>query len=336
MNINPTIANRHISSFKALLLSALFLCPSISKAQQVDYSAVSVPEEFGIEFKKITAPSDYVCLPEVKRNRGNIQWFSNRVLALVPGGEEIAYLSFRNDATNVFIKDLQKQGGARQRTNRAGVLDFSFSPDGKDLYFSEQRGSTTQIFRTDAKNGYACRQITSGANDYSPTVVGNNIFFARLENNGCGIWSYNLTDNFLSNYTAGQNPAAIPGEKALIVARPTVTGQTELWKINYDNGVEECLVSDPKRSFTTPIVSPDGKRIAFVGSSYIETPNFVYPNTDIFVCNIDGTDIRQLTYHAADDLSPVWSGGGQYLYFVSQRGDADGTPNIWRMVVDGY
>ena len=28
----------------------------------------------------------------------------------------------------------------------------------------------------------------------------------------------------------------------------------------------------------------------------------------------------QLTYHAADDLSPVWGRDGRYIYFVSQRG----------------
>lgn len=292
---------------------------------------VAVPEEAGTEFKKITAPSDYVCLPEVRRGRNDIQWFSNRVLALVPGGQEIAYLSYRNDATNVFIKDLQKQGGARQRTNRAGVIDFSFSPDGKDLYFSEQRGNTTQIFRTDAQSGYACRQITSGANDYSPVRIGDNIFFARQENNGCGIWSYSLTDNFLSNYSSGLNPAAVPGDKSLIISRPSAAGVSELWRINYENGVEECIVSDPRRSFTTPMVSPDGEYVVFVGSSFIEGPGFTYPNTDIFVSRLDGSDFRQLTYHAADDFSPVWSGGGQYIYFVSQRGDADATPNIWRM-----
>lgn len=57
----------------------------------------------------------------------------------------------------------------------------------------------------------------------------------------------------------------------------------------------------------------------------------MYSNTDIFVCKIDGTGFSQLTYHAADDLSPVWSKDGKYIYFISQRGDAAGIANIWRM-----
>lgn len=42
--------------------------------------------------------------------------------------------------------------------------------------------------------------------------------------------------------------------------------------------------------------------------------NKVYPNTDIFVCHIDGSNLTQITYHAADDLSPVWSKDGKYIY----------------------
>jgi Tol biopolymer transport system component len=71
--------------------------------------------------------------------------------------------------------------------------------------------------------------------------------------------------------------------------------------------------------------------VLFVGVSDIVTPNFVYKNTDIYACRIDGTSMVQLTYHAADDLSPVWSCDGKYIYFVSQRGSATATANIWRM-----
>ena len=51
----------------------------------------------------------------------------------------------------------------------------------------------------------------------------------------------------------------------------------------------------------------------------------------IYACRIDGTGMAQLTYHAADDLSPVWSRCGRYIYFISQRGSASATANIWRM-----
>lgn len=61
-----------------------------------------------------------------------------------------------------------------------------------------------------------------------------------------------------------------------------------------------------------------------------------YWNTDIYVARTDGTDLSQLTFHAADELSPVWSKDGQYIYFISQRGSSTGTANIWRMTFDNF
>lgn len=325
------MANRHIAAIAlATLLSGGF---TAAKALSVDYSVMAVPEETGLELTKMTGKSDNVCLPLVKRRGATINWFSNRVLAPMPGSDEIAYLSFRNNSTNIFIKNMSRQGASRQRTNRANVIDFSFSPDGKDLYFSESRGKTNQIFRTSASNGYVCRQITSGASDYSPiaTADGSQVFFTRLDNQGSGIWSYNLENNFLSSYSAGLNPCPISSEPALFIVRQVPDGNSELWKINYETGTEECIVADPDRSFTSPTVSPDGQWILFVGNSLLEAPGIKYPNTDLFVCRTDGSDMRQITYHAADDLSPVWSNDGKYIYFISQRGDAEGTANIWRL-----
>ena len=102
--------------------------------------------------------------------------------------------------------------------------------------------------------------------------------------------------------------------------------------IDYQKGMEECVVSDPKRSFTTPSISPDGKWILMVGSSLIDKgPRKKYPNTDIFVSSIDGSNLIQLTYHPADDISPVWGKDGKSIYFISQRGSSKKVANVWRI-----
>lgn len=317
-------------SFFLALFSGFILSLS---AQQVDYSVVSVPEEAGIDFLQVTSNSDYVCMPLVKRTRKSINWLSNRIIDITISGTHIAYLSYRNETSNIFIKELGKQGGSVQRTNRKGVLDFSYSPDGKYIVFSEDRGASHQIFQTDAQNGYVCRQITSANQDYSPAYTPDmtQILFARQEANGTSIWAYNVANNFLSSYAPGMNPCPVKGESAIYCTRTSTDGRSEIWKINYETGNEECIVSDPNRSFTTPSLSPDGKWLLFVGEGTINAENFVYRNTDIYVCRTDGTELAQVTYHAADDLSPIWSRDGRYIYFVSQRGSAEGIANIWRM-----
>ena len=309
------------------------LCGTVLlNAQKVDYSVVNVPEESGIDFTRITADNDNVCMPIVKRSSKNVDWLSNRILGISTDGKDLAYLSARNNTTNIFIKDLSRQSSSVQRTNRQAVLDFSYSPDGKYICFSEKQGRLTQIYQTDARSGYVCRQITSGNADYSPIYSPDmsQIFFARQENKGISIWSYNIANNYLSNYTQGMNPYPTSANTALCV-RTNANGRSEIWRINYGTGVEECLVSDARHSFTSPLLSPDGNWILMTGSSEIVTGKFSFWNTDIYVCRTDGTQLQQLTYHVADDLSPVWSKDGKYIYFISQRGSAEACANVWRM-----
>lgn len=195
-----------IQPYSMVFLLAL-ACES-TMAQSVDYSVVSVPEESGTDFTQISQTTDYVCMPEVKRSNRGIGWFSNRILDISTDGSQIAYLSFRNNTTNIFIKDLSKQGSSIQKTNRTAVLDFSYSPDGKQIVFSEARGKTNQIFQTSADKGFVCRQITSGNMDYSPIYSADMklIFFARQENKSISIWSHDMQNNFLANYSQGLNP----------------------------------------------------------------------------------------------------------------------------------
>ena len=318
---------------KLIIYAALLLLSSSVTAQKVDFSVVFVPEESGNNITRISAAGDYVCLPVVKRSANGVSWFTNRILGISPDGTSLAYLSARNNATNIFITDLSKQGGSVQRTNRQGVQDFSFSPDGKYICFSEVRGKECQLFQTDAKNGYVCRQITSGAKDYSPVYSNDmkQVFFAREERNGFSVWSYSMANNFLATYSVGLNPYPVSEESAYYCTRLSAVGNCEIWRVNYETGMEECIVSDPNRSFASPILSPDGKWLLMAGGSKIESGSFKYWNTDIYACRTDGSNLNQLTYHAADDLSPIWSPDGKQIYFISQRGDAEGTANIWRM-----
>ena len=313
-----------------LALGMFFFCASY--AQNVDYTVISVNEESGREFTKITSEGDYVCMPEVRRAYDRVSWFTNRIISLSPDGKGIAFLSYRNNTSNIFVKSLDRQGSSIQRTNRQMVLDFSYSPDGSTLCFSEQKGDFSQIFVTNATSGYVCRQITNGANDFSPVYSNDmsNIFFARQEVNGYSIWSYDTKNNFLSNYSAGMNPCLIPGTKSLLCTRVGGDGKSEIWRIDFEKGVDECIVSG-NGSFSTPSLSPDGEWIVFTGESAIPYKRDYYHNTDIYACRADGTQLTQLTFHACEDLCPIWSEDGKYIYFISQRGDTNGAANIWKM-----
>ena len=84
-----------------IILSMMLALSIMANAQQVDYSVVSTSEESGIDFTKLTKESDYVCMPQVSRGLKSITWLTYRILAISPKGDVIAYLSYRNNSTNI-------------------------------------------------------------------------------------------------------------------------------------------------------------------------------------------------------------------------------------------
>ena len=122
----------------------------------------------------------------------------------------------------------------------------------------------------------------------------------------------------------------IPGtQDEVYCARFTSNKESEIWRVNFRTGVEEVILSQPEKSFTTPQLSPDGKWLLVTGNSKSEKEGIV--NTDIYVVRTDGTQLTQLTYHPGNDLSAVWSPDGRSIFFLSQRGSADRVYNVWRM-----
>ncbi len=75
---------------------------------------------------------------------------------------------------------------------------------------------------------------------------------------------------------------------------------------------------------TAPSVSPDGKKVAFMSNRN--------NNWDIYVINIDGSNLQRLTTDDAQDGLPTWSPDGKAIAFVSNRG---GPWAVWAMTPNG-
>lgn len=55
-------------------------------------------------------------------------------------------------------------------------------------------------------------------------------------------------------------------------------------------------------------------------------------NWDIYIVDADGKNLTRLTMNESTDYKPVWS--GDYIYFISDRGNKKGNSNIWRFKAD--
>ena len=90
---------------------------------------------------------------------------------------------------------------------------------------------------------------------------------------------------------------------------PTDQDGPAIWLMTAGGQEPRPLV--PGMTGDQPAWSPDGSRIAFASA--------VEGNLDIFVVDLDGTDLRRLTRHEATDEYPSWSPDGDQIAFGSLR-----------------
>ena len=102
-----------------------------------------------------------------------------------------------------------------------------------------------------------------------------------------------------------------------------------------------CLLAQQKRAFTfddlisfgrvsDSQVSPDGRTVAFVITSYNKAENT--SNSNIYLVPIDGGLVRQLTSAKKANNNPRWMPDGKSIAFVSTR---DGESQIWVVPTSG-
>jgi TolB protein len=72
------------------------------------------------------------------------------------------------------------------------------------------------------------------------------------------------------------------------------------------------------------VVSPDGRRICFSSNRD--------GNPELYIMNLDGTNVFRLTNHPAADITPTWNPQGTQIAFTSDR---RGPPQLYTIGADG-
>lgn len=107
-------------------------------------------------------------------------------------------------------------------------------------------------------------------------------------------------------------PSWIPNEFALLYSS-WKNGSTQILKHDLSSGNRTVFARHPGSCFS-PAVSPDGKKVAMV-LDMSGSPN-------LWVSDIDGGNLKQLTFGRDDVSSPGWAPNSQELVFSTRSGRA--------------
>lgn len=105
-------------------------------------------------------------------------------------------------------------------------------------------------------------------------------------------------------------------------------GAPEIWGQRRRDGAHERLYpAAPESGFmvSTPVWSPDGKRLAFVQGDR-------RGNSDIMVLSLENGRVRRLTDGNGINTEPTWNPNGTQIAFTSDR---EGGPQVYLMQDDG-
>lgn len=229
-----------------------------------------------------------------------------------------------------------------------------FNGNDYDLYFGQADGSGTKFFR-------------AGASQPAFNADGSRIAFHSWKGDSRGLVTMDVSGangKLVANFIEDQLPTwTADGQSIIFLTRRSGGRQSELVKADAATELAEIIIigegeypavsSSGQMVFkgwgqtafglrvasekmenvqsitnvdedTGPVLSPDGERVAFMSRRD--------GNWEVYVVNVDGSDLQRLTNDPAEDGLPAWSPDGNAIAFVSNRG---GPWAVWAMTPDG-
>lgn len=103
-----------------------------------------------------------------------------------------------------------------------------------------------------------------------------------------------------------------------------------------DDGSQQQLLIDTGGNDIEPAISPDGTKVAFSSANYNVDGSGQEGFYDIYVVNIDGSNLQRLTHGIAEESHPSWSPDGSKIVFSRGNvGSGTGGTDIFIMNADG-
>lgn len=255
-----------------------------------------------------------------------------------PDGKRLAYISNSEGSPQLFVRWMDTGQTALLTNLTESPRNLEWSPDGRSLAF-------TQFVRSEAPTLARAPEKPEGAKWAPPVTVVDRMIYRA---DGDGYLPHGFTHVFIVSADGGTPRQLTTGDfdhdSALSF---TPDSQQLLFSANRHDAWEYepqnsevfalSLATGNLRQLTTrfgpdnrPTVSPDGKRIAYLG---YDDRKQGYQVTRLYVMNADGTGARVVSEAFDRDVEdPVWAADGRSLYFVY---DEFGARKVGTMTLDG-
>ena len=140
----------------------------------------------------------------------------------------------------------------------------------------------------------------------------------------------NGSEIFISDFD-GYNTQGVTKDGSIVAAPTWAPGRLGLYytsyKLNHADIFHHDVSTGARKAFAryggsnmSPAVSPDGSKVAMILSKD--------GWTDLYVCDLDGSDLRRLTKSRQDESSPCWSPDGRWICFAGKENERRGLYKI--------
>ena len=223
---------------------------------------------------------------------------------------------------------------------QARSIHPSFSPDGQTIAFASDVKGNWDVYLVANQAHAVPKHLTMGPEDeFHPSWApdGQRIVYsawsAVLEE--YHVWIHDLRTGQSSDLGAGLFPefAPVAGQERIVLQRDRQRGSrwSSIWVVNTDGSQLTEIVASSDWAAINPSWNRRGDRIVFATVAKRPSKLGVEGRADdIWVVDLDGRNLMQVTYDDAADWDPFWGPDGR-IYFT---GDRQGHTNIWSLALN--
>jgi TolB protein len=241
----------------------------------------------------------------------------------------IAFVDNQTGHKEVYVMDYDGDGLKRLTDDKSIDLLPRFSPDGRRLAYTSYKGGNPDLFMLDLETGRTStvsdEQGLNIAGGFSPD--GKKLLMTLSRGKSPNLYLKDLAgggvERLTTHFGADSTPTFSPDARQVAFVSDR-SGNPQIYVLDLATKAARRLTN--LNWCDSPAWSPTGEWIAFAGRANRKD------SMDIFLVDVTGASIRQLTHGEGSNEDPSWSPDGRLLAFSSTR---DGRAQIYVMDADG-